>query len=143
MENVIGKTAHPQAATVPASGKAMRRTGIVLSALPTLFLLLDGAMKLVKPAEVVNGTVELGYRENVIVPIGIVLIVITLLYAIPRTAFVGAILLTGYLGGAVATHVRVGAGAFNILFPVIFGIFIWGGLYLRDARLRNLLAGRS
>ena len=129
--------------TGTSTSKSMRWTGIVLSVLPTLFLLMDGIMKLIKPAEVIRGTTELGYNENVILPLGIILTLITISYAIPRTAVLGAILLTGYLGGAVATHVRVGAGAFNILFPVVFGILIWGGLYLRDARLRALLMRRN
>ncbi len=84
-------------------------------------------------------TKELGYGEGVIVGLGIVLLVSTVLYVIPRTAVLGAILLTGYLGGAVATHVRVGGPLFSIIFPIIFGVLIWGGLWLRDDRLRQLL----
>ena len=117
--------------------------GYMLSTLPILFLLMDGIMKLFKPSFVVNGTVEIGYNESVIVPLGIVLTVCTIVYAIPRTAVLGAILLTGYLGGAVATHVRVGAGAFPVLFPVVFGTFIWGGLYLRDSRIAELIPFRA
>ena len=75
--------------------------------------------------------------------IGLVLLVCTILYLIPRTAILGAILLTGYLGGAVATHVRVSAGWFNILFPVVFGCIVWGGLWLRDAEVARLLPVRS
>jgi len=114
-------------------------TGRIISALPVLFLLMDGVMKLVKPALVVEATVQLGYRETVIVPLGFVLIACTVLYAIPRTSVLGTILLTGYLGGAVATHVRVGEGPFPVLFPVILGVLLWGGLWLRDARLRALI----
>jgi hypothetical protein len=110
-----------------------------MSALPALFLLVDGAMKLVKPRAVVVATVELGYPEGVIVALGLVLLACTVLYVIPRTSVLGAILLTGYLGGAVATHVRVGDGVFPILFPVILGALLWGGLYLRDGRLRAFL----
>jgi len=117
--------------------------GYILSGLSSLFLLFDGIMKLFKPAVVVNGTVELGYSESVIVPLGILLTAITLLYVIPRTAVLGAILITGYLGGAVATHVRVGAGAFPVLFPVIVGLSIWGGLFLRDRRLAEILPLRG
>jgi DoxX-like family len=113
--------------------------GYIVTAIPVLFLLMDGIMKLFKPAVVVNGTVELGYSESVIVPLGIVLTFCTILYTIPRTAVLGAILLTGYLGGAVATHVRVGAGAFPVLFPVLVGLLVWGGLYLRDNRLAKIL----
>src|SRR5262249_19765305 len=118
-------------------------TGWVLSALPALFLLVDGAMKLVKPEIVVKTTVELGYAETVILPLGVVLLVCTILYLIPRTAVLGAILLTGYLGGAVATHVRAGQGPFEILFPVVVGALLWGGLVLRDVRLRALLPLRT
>jgi hypothetical protein len=113
--------------------------GRIVSALPILFLLMDGIMKLFKPALVVEATVKLGYPENVIVPLGIVLTVCTLLYAIPRTAVLGAILLTGYLGGAVATHVRLSEGLFPVTFPVIMGVLVWGGLWLRDHRLRALI----
>lgn len=113
--------------------------GRIVSGLLILFLLFDGAMKLVKPAVVVEATVRLGYPETTIVPIGIVLLISTILYAIPRTSVLGAILLTGYLGGAVATHVRVGGTLFEIVFPVIMGVFVWGGLYLRDVRLRRLI----
>ena len=119
--------------------KKMVWTGRVVSLLPILFLLMDGIMKLVKPQIVVQTTVQLGYPEDVILPVGMVLIVCTVLYLIPATAVLGAILLTGYLGGAVATHVRVGAGIFPILFPVILGALIWFGLYLRDERLRVLV----
>jgi len=127
--------------TVPAS-KAMLWAGRITSALPVLFFLVDGVMKLVKPPIVVTSTVQLGYPESVILPVGIVLILCTLLYVIPRTSMLGAILLTGYLGGAVATHVRVGAGAFPIVFPIIFGVLVWGGVFLRDERIRALIPVR-
>jgi DoxX-like family len=113
--------------------------GRVLSALSSLFLLFDAVMKLVKPAPVVEATVALGYPESVIRGLGIALLASTILYVIPRTAVLGAILLTGYLGGAVATHVRVGSGAFPVVFPIILGALLWGGLYLRDERLRSLV----
>src|SRR5262245_51351360 len=86
--------------------------GWTMSALPALFLLVDGAMKLVKPEVVIKATTELGYAEAVILPLGVVLLACTILYLIPQTAVLGAILLTGYLGGAVATHVRAGQGPF-------------------------------
>ena len=113
--------------------------GRIISTLPALFLLVDGVMKLVKPAVVVEATVQLGYPESAIVPIGIVLVGCTILYLTPRTSVLGAILLTGYLGGAIATHVRVNGPLFNIIFPLIFGAMLWGGLYLRNERLRQLL----
>ena len=123
--------------------KKMLWTGRIISALPVLFLLMDGVMKLFKPAVVVDATVKLGYPESVIVPLGVVLLACTVLYLIPSTSILGAILLTGYLGGAVATHVRVGAGPFPIVFPVIFGALIWGGLWFCDQRLRALIPLRK
>jgi hypothetical protein len=118
--------------------------GRIMSGLPAVFLLVDGGMKLVKPAPVVEGTVQLGYPESVIIPLGIVLLACTVLYIIPRTSVLGAILLTGYLGGAVATHVRVGNPLFShILFPTYLGLLLWGGLYLRDVRVRELIPLRS
>ena len=117
--------------------------GRVISALPILFLLFDGVMKLVKPAIVVETTVGLGYPERSILGIGLVLLACTVLYVIPRTSVLGAILLTGYLGGAVATHVRVGADWFPVFFPIIMGVLIWGGLWLRDYQLRVLIPFRS
>ena len=113
--------------------------GRILSGLPTLFLLVDGGMKLFKPPVVVESTLQLGYPESAIVGIGLVLLASTFLYFIPRTAILGAILLTGYLGGAVATHVRVSGSWFNIVFPVVVGCMVWGGLWLRDKKLERLL----
>lgn len=96
-------------------------------------------MKLFKPQPVVEAFTKLGYPD-VMVPLGILLVVCTALYAIPATAVLGAILLTGYLGGAVSTHVRVGDPLFShVLFPVYMGVMLWGGLYLRNARIRGLL----
>jgi len=118
--------------------------GRIMSALPVLFLLMDGVMKLVKPEFVVKATVQLGYPESVIFGLGIVVLVCVILYVVPRTAVLGAILLTGYLGGAVATHVRVGDPLFShALFPVYFAMLLWGGLYLREERLRALIPLRS
>jgi len=131
-------------AVAAAAGSLNKRLagGYILSTIAVLFLLMDGVMKLFKPSFVINGTVELGYNQNVIVPLGIILTACTVLYAVPRTAVLGAVLLTGYLGGAVATHVRVGADAFPVLFPLVFGMIIWGGLYLRDSRVAALLPVR-
>lgn len=128
--------------TAPVS-KTRLWAGRIISALPALFLLMDGVMKLFKPAPVVEATVRLGYSENVILPLGIVLLVCTVLYLIPRTSVLGAILLTGYLGGATATHVRIGDPFFNAIMPVVLGVVVWGGLFLRDDRLRALIPLRS
>jgi hypothetical protein len=129
--------------SAPSVSKGALWTGRALSILPALFLLFDGAMKLVKPSFVVEATVKLGFSESMIVPLGIVLLVCTVLYLNPPTSVLGAILLTGYLGGAVATHLHAGDGPFAVLFPVIFGALLWGGLVLRDRRLRALLPWRS
>jgi hypothetical protein len=132
--------ANVQVGSLPAKGVW---AGRIVSWLPGLFLLVDGVAKLFKPAPVIEGTIKLGYSESVIIPLGIVLIVCTVLYLIPRTAMLGAILLTGYLGGAVATHVRAADGIFPVVFAVTFGVLLWLGLYLRDARLRELVPLRS
>ena len=119
--------------------RGTRWAGRIISGLPALFLLVDGAMKLIKPAPVVEATVRLGYPESTIVPIGVVLIVCTIIYLIPRTAVLGAILLTAYLGGAVATHVRAEEPVFSIVFAIVFGVLLWLGLYLRNPTLRLLV----
>ena len=131
MDNTITKTKRPWA-------------GYIVSGLPALLLLADALGKFVKPAPVVEGTKHLGYSESVILPLGIILLVSTVLYLVPKTAVLGAILLTGYLGGAVATHARVGSPLpTHTLFPIYIGILIWLGLYLRDRRLRELVPLRS
>jgi len=113
--------------------------GRILSGFAALFLLWDGVMKLVKPAIVVKATRELGYPESEIVGIGLVLLVCTLLYLFPRTSVLGAIFLTGYLGGAIASQVRVQASWFNVVFAFVFACLVWGGLWLRDVRVRGFL----
>ena len=135
--NAVQSGSRDQAAE--ASNKRWLWAGRIISTLPAVFLLIDGIMKLAKPAIVVEATVKLGYSESVIVGLGIVLLACTIIYLIPRTAVLGAILLTGYLGGAIATHVRVGDALFPIIFPLIVGAMLWGGLYLRNERLRSLV----
>lgn len=124
-------------------GGAWRWTGRVLSGLAIAFLTLDGLMKLVRPQVVIDSAAELGWPADVttLTTLGVVLLAATVLYAVPRTAFLGAILLTGYLGGAIATHARIGSPLFShILFGVYIGLVVWGGLWLRSPRLRALLA---
>jgi hypothetical protein len=114
--------------------------GRVLTGLAVLFLLFDITLKLLRPPEAISGTVQLGWPASIILPLGIIQLVCLILYLVPRTAFLGAILWTGYLGGAVATHVRIGNPLFShILFPVYVAALLWGGLWLRDRRLRTLL----
>jgi hypothetical protein len=118
--------------------------GRILTALPVLFLLFDVVIHFMKPAVVVTGFEQLGWSASLSVPLAIVELVCLVLYLIPRTSVLGAVLLTGYLGGAVATNLRVGAPMFtNILFPVYVGLFLWGGLYLRDARVREVFPVRK
>jgi hypothetical protein len=125
------------------SPTARRRTGNILSGIAILFLLFDSFGKLIKAPQVIEGTLKLGYPESSIIPIGVILLVCTVLYTIPRTAVLGAVLLTGYLGGAVATNLRVGAPLLlNILFPIYVAGFVWGGIYLREERLRQVLPVR-
>lgn len=120
----------------PLVSKKALICGYVLSALPSLMLVMSAVMKFLKPAQVVQGFVHLGYAEALETPLGIVELICTLLYLVPRTSYLGAILLTGYLGGATASTLRVGD---PWIFPVMAGILLWGGLYLRDPRLRALI----
>jgi hypothetical protein len=114
--------------------------GTALSAVAVLFLVFDSAGKLLKVDAVVAGTKQLGYPEEVVRALGVILLLAVVVHLIPRLSILGAVLLTGYLGGAVATHVRVGSPLLtHALFPVYVAVLIWGGLYLRDARLRCTL----
>jgi len=128
------------AQTAPVSKKKLW-AGRILSALPVLMLLFSGVMKLMKPAAVVQGFAHFGYPESLALCIGILELACAVVYVIPRTSVLGAILLTGYLGGATATHVRIGEALFII--PVILGVLVWGGLFLRDDRLRALIPLRT
>jgi hypothetical protein len=124
-----------------------RLVGHVLSGLAVLFLAMDGVMKLASPAPVVDSFIELGYPESMAVGIGLLELACVAVFLIPRSSFIGALLLTGYLGGAVATHVRVESPLSSIVFPVVLGLLVWAGLSLRDDRLRTLVSsapkGRS
>jgi hypothetical protein len=114
--------------------------GRVISALPVLMLLMSAAMKFAMPAAAVEGFAHLGWPKELAIALGVVELTCTVLYAIPQTAVLGAILLTGYLGGAIATHVRIEEG---FVPPLILGVLIWLGLYLRDRRLRALVPLRT
>jgi hypothetical protein len=121
----------------------MRIAGYVLSGLAIAFLLFDCALKLLQPPEAIKGTEELGYSASVVLPLGVLEVILLALYVWPRTAVFGALLWTGYLGGAIATHVRIGNPLFShVLFPIYIALFIWGGLWLRDRNLRALLPFR-
>jgi hypothetical protein len=115
-------------------------TGRVLSGLVVAFLLFDGAIKLIPLDIVVQTSQELGIPVHLAPTLGVLTLAVTILYAIPRTSVLGAILLTGYLGGAIYTHVRAGSPFLtHTLFGVYLGLLIWGGLWLRDDRVRTLL----
>ena len=123
------------------SSKSMRISGIVLSTLISLFLIMDGVMKLMKPtpAPVAEAMTKLAYPLSTTTTLGVLLLASVLLYILPRTAILGAILLTGYLGGAVSAHLRAGGTAFEQIFPAVFGAIVWGGLWFRDSRIRDLI----
>src|SRR5215831_5154396 len=122
-----------------ASSRGAFWTGRVLSGLVVAFLLVDAGMKLMNLPIVAKSGEELGWHGNSAVPLGIILLTCTVLYIIPRTSIFGAVLLTGYLCGAVATHVRIDNPLFtHVLFGVYLGVMVWAGLWLRDPNLRNL-----
>jgi hypothetical protein len=123
--------------------KASLWTGRVISDVVVLFLLFDGITKLLKVQQVVDATIRIGFPVTTIVGIGITLLVCTAIYAIPKTSILGVILLTGYLGGATAAQLRAGSPVFETLFPIIFGVLAWLGIYLREQRLRALLPLRN
>ena len=123
--------------TSHAGSNRMLWTGRVLSGNAVAFLIFDSAGKLLQVQPVLEGTRQLGYPEDVVFGLGVTLLSCVLAYVIPRTSVLGAVMLTGYLGGAVATHVRVGSPILtHILFPAYVAALLWGGLMLRDARLR-------
>ncbi len=128
------------ASLAPASLSTTRLwTGRVLSALAAVFLFVDGITKVLQVAPVVESSAQLGYSASATLGIGVLLLISLAVYLLPQTAPLGAILLIGYLGGAVATHVRFGSPLFSVLFPVIIGALLWLGLFLRDVRLRAFL----
>ena len=125
------------ASVPPAPSKRMLWTGRVLSGITVAFLTFDAAIKVLELPMVVKGTVELGYPPGVIVPLGLILLASVVLYVIPRTAALGALLVTGYLGGAIATHVRLDHPLFShTLFPVYVAALLWAGLCLRNPKVR-------
>lgn len=124
--------------------KTKKTIGWVLTGLVLAFLLMDSIMKLVQADAAIQGTVELGYRTDSVLTLGIILLVVTLLYAFPKTSVIGLILLTAYLGGAVATHVRVGNPlATHTLFPIYLAVIAWTGLVLRNEKLTQFLTNKS
>jgi hypothetical protein len=132
---------HPM--TGPTSKTALW-TGRILSSLAILFLLFDSTIKLLRLPMVAESTAQLGYPASLAFTIGLIELICLIVYMIPPTSILGAVLLTGYLGGAIATHVRIGSPLFtHILFPIYIAALIWGGLYLRDVRVRTLVPLRG
>jgi hypothetical protein len=138
MQATLDATLIPATATTPT--KATRWTGRVLTGIPVLFLAFDVAVKLAGIPAVAEASKRLGLPVHLAPGIALVLASCVALYLVPRTAVLGAVLLTGYLGGAVLSHLRVGDPLFShTLFPIYIGALLWAGLYLRDARVRGLL----
>lgn len=123
--------------TQSQTSKAMLWVSYIVSAIPVLFLVSSGIAKLVQPAPVLQGFAQIGFAQSLVARLGILELICAAIYLIPRTSVLGAILLTGYLGGATVTHLRVGDPKF--VAPVILGVFIWGGLFFREPRLRALI----
>jgi hypothetical protein len=139
MNTPIDETAVTEHAQKSTANKRMW-AGRVLSGIAVVFMLFDATIHALKPQFVVDAFVQLGYSPDVSVPLAVVVIVCLALYLIPRTSVLGSILITGYLGGAVATNLRIGAPLWtNILFPVYVGVFFWGGLYLRNKAISDLI----
>jgi hypothetical protein len=126
----------PNSLSAPLAGR-------IVSGLAAVFIAIDGAMKLATPEPVVEAMAKLGYPDRLAVGIGVLVLACLAVHLYPRTAILGAVLLTGFLGGAIASQVRIEAGLFSLVFPVILGAMIWGGLYLRDERLRTLVGPRD
>ena len=127
---------------VKTQSSALQWTGRVLTGLTVLFMLFDALGKFNKPPQVTEAFVRLGLPLATATSIGVLLLVSTVLYAIPRTAVLGAVLLTGFLGGAVAIHMRAGSSLFETVFPVVLGVVAWGGVYLRECGLRRVFPVR-
>ncbi|MCW3071305.1 MAG: hypothetical protein JWO44_1195 [Bacteroidetes bacterium] len=129
--------------TTKTNSKAVLWTSRIISILSILFLLMDAIMKIVKAAPSIEGCVQLGWPVDHIQSTGIILLICTILYSIPKTSILGAILVTSYLGGAVAIMVRANAGGHPYFFPIIFGVFIWIPLFLQNEKLRTLIPIRK
>lgn len=140
MESTIENTS----TRASASGRGGVWTGRVLSGIAVLFMLFDSITKIIQVPEVLKASANLGYGAGTIQIVGIILLACVVVYVIPRTSIIGAVLLTGYLGGAVEANLRAGTPLFsNLLFPVYFGIVVWAGLYLRNRRVREFFSLRK
>ena len=128
--------------TTNADSKVSLWAGRIIGALAILFLIFDGGIKVMQMPQAVEPTVKFGFAASMVLTLGILELACLVLYIIPKTSVLGAILMTGYLGGAMATQVRVGAEPFSIVFPIIIGAMVWGALFLRSSQLRALIPVR-
>ena len=129
--------------TTQKASKKVLWTGRIMSGIAIVFMLFDSITKILRVDEVVKASAQFGYPVNLLSAIGVILLVCLIAYVIPRTSILGALLITGYLGGAVEANLRIGAPLFsNALFPVYFAILVWGGLFLREERVRSLFSLR-
>ena len=141
MHTIEGRHSFTDTAPITRAGSTrLVWGGRVMSGIAVLFLLFDSLGKLLQVQPVIDGTLQLGYPRDIVFTLGVILLTCLVAYVIPRTSVVGAVLLTGYLGGAIATHVRVANPLFtHVLFPIYVAALLWGGLILRDARLLAFL----
>ena len=137
--SIASVTASSAAQSVHSASRARLWTGRVLTALATLFLLFDAFGKFARPPQVTDAFLRLGVPVSLSVAIGVILLICTVLYAIPRTSVLGALILTGYLGGAVSIQWRAGSPLFETIFPILFAVLAWAGIFLRDDRLWSVL----
>jgi hypothetical protein len=139
MESIAVSLPKPQSSQAVSGARAPRYAGRTLSGIAIAFLGFDAAVKVLLVPQVVEASAKLGFSASTVFNLGVILLASVLLYAYPRTSVLGAVLLTGYLGGAIATHVKLGDPLFShVLFPLYVALFVWGGLFLRDGRLRAL-----
>jgi hypothetical protein len=139
MAHIDARLAQPTTRTTSVTRTVL--AGRIVSGVSIAFMLFDGGIKLFNNAAVIDAFARLGYPVSLAPAIGILALACTVVYALPQSSVLGAVLLTGYLGGAIATQVRAGAETFSVIFPVIIGALVWGGLLLRDERLRQFLPG--
>jgi hypothetical protein len=132
----------PTVQPTSANSKVMLWAGRIISAFAALFLIFDGSIKVANIQPVVDASILLGLPVELAPVLGAILLACVVVYLFPRTSVLGAILLTGYMGGAIAIQARIEAVPFSLVFPIILGVMLWGGLYLRDSQLRALLSLR-
>jgi hypothetical protein len=142
VSTVAATTTVPSGAAPAARATRAQWTGRILSGLVVVFLAFDLALKLLQLPQAVEATAKMGFPDGTLPALGVVQLICLIAYLVPRTAILGAVLWTGYLGGAIATHLHTGGPLFNYVFPFLVAALLWGGLWLRDRRLRGVFAAR-